>query len=137
MEFEFDKIYISHENHPFLKVLFHDTATQRGLMLDGFHFYYAENIGSSTDMKLMDYRCQGINIKCRVVGVKEFEGITFVKLDNEAIFQIYEMGDGENFGYRLAIYDPSHTATTPFGITHYEAVLKNYSEAEDAEIQLH
>ena len=132
---EFDKIFVSYGQDRYISLIFFNEQDSSALLFDGINFYNKNKINISPNFQDIKYNSHSIDLKIKIIGIKQSNDIYFILLDNGDIFQIYFMMDDEMNKQIISIFDDEQkNIITPLGISSYDAAFKRFNEAVDVEI---
>lgn len=134
-EREFNKVYYAVDEYGYIILIFYDNHSSSLLEFNGINFYQKNKFDVPSNFKEVNCISNSTPYKTKIQGVKQSEDISFIKLDNGDIFQLYFMSDDENGQQIMSVFsEKGNSIMTPTGMNSYEAVLKRFQEADEVEI---
>jgi len=132
----FTNIYFKSGKDGYINVLLLNKEKSNSIFFDGLNFHYQKGVLSEAkEFKEIDYSKNLQNKTFKIEAIKQSWHISYVRLDNGDIFQLYFMADDRQ---HLSVFTKREHSSinTPLGISLYDSILKNFNEADEFTISI-
>lgn len=134
----FKQLYLAHDKHGLLNMLFYNDREATSLFFDGISFslWSNENVIPPGFVAMKEVSNRPIENN-QVVLIKQSDDATYVRMSNRDILQVHTMPIGySELGQVISIFtkESSDEPDTPLGISRYAAAVERMDRAEDVEL---